>query len=70
MLFQVAGDSGSNDIKVFNAIDMTLKKNLQGHRGHVTGLVFRKDSPSLYSASEDRCVKVWNMTDMVYVETL
>lgn len=68
--FLVAGDVGSKDIKVFNAETMIFIKNLQGHRGYVTGLVFRKDTLTLYSAADDRSVKVWNLDDMAYVESL
>lgn len=36
----------------------------------VSALVFRKDTHTLYSASMDRCVKVWDLDDMAYVESL
>ncbi|XP_031831531.1 U3 small nuclear riboprotein factor 55K [Nomia melanderi] len=68
--FLVVGDTGCKDIKVFCANTLSHIKNLQGHKGSVTGLVFRKDTHALYSASEDRCVKVWNLDDMAYVESL
>ncbi|XP_015122439.1 U3 small nucleolar RNA-interacting protein 2 [Diachasma alloeum] len=68
--FLVAGDSGSKEIRVFNVEDLKPLKNLQGHRGAVTGLVFRRDTHTLYSSSEDRSVKVWNLDDMTYVESL
>lgn len=68
--FLVAGDSGCKEIKVFSGDDLKHLKNLQGHRGSVTGLVFRRDTHTLYSASEDRSVKVWNLDDMAYVESL
>lgn len=68
--FLVAGNSGSKDIKVFSAEDLKFIKNLQGHRDVVTGLAFRRDTHTLYSASADRSVKVWNLDDMVYVESL
>lgn len=45
-------------------------KELQGHRDTISGLVFRKNTHTLYSASMDRCVKVWNLDDMAYVESL
>ncbi|KAK0168629.1 hypothetical protein PV327_002407 [Microctonus hyperodae] len=67
--FLVAGDSGSKNIKVFNGEDLKLIKNLQGHRGVVTCVVFRRDTHTLYSASEDRILKVWNLDDMAYVES-
>lgn len=34
------------------------------------GLSFRKGTHQLYSASHDRCVKVWNVAENAYVETL
>ncbi|XP_015609641.1 U3 small nucleolar RNA-interacting protein 2 isoform X2 [Cephus cinctus] len=68
--FLVVGDTASKDIKIFSGDDLSHIKNLQGHRGPVTGLVFRKDTHTLYSASEDRSVKVWNLDDMAYVESL
>ncbi|XP_033334240.2 U3 small nuclear riboprotein factor 55K [Megalopta genalis] len=68
--FLVVGDSGCKDIKVLCADTMNHIKNLQGHRGSVTGLVFRKNTHTLYSASEDRSVKIWNLDDMAYVESL
>ncbi|KAF7391129.1 hypothetical protein HZH66_009609 [Vespula vulgaris] len=68
--FLVVGDGGCKDIKVFCGESLNLLKNLQGHRGIITGLIFRKDTHTLYSASEDRSVKVWNLDDMAYVESL
>ncbi|XP_078048603.1 U3 small nuclear riboprotein factor 55K [Augochlora pura] len=68
--FLVVGDNGCKDIKVLCADTLNHIKNLQGHRGSVTGLIFRKDTHTLYSASEDRSVKVWNLDDMAYVESL
>ncbi|CAL7936460.1 unnamed protein product [Xylocopa violacea] len=68
--FLVAGDSGCKHVKVFCGDTLNLIKNLQGHRDIVTGLVFRKDTHTLYSTSNDRSVKVWNLDDMAYVESL
>ncbi|CAK9826238.1 U3 small nucleolar RNA-interacting protein 2 [Anthophora retusa] len=68
--FLAVGDSGCKEVKVFCGDTLNHIKNLQGHRGSVTGLVFRKDTHTLYSASEDRCVKVWSLDDMAYVESL
>jgi len=55
---------------VFSGDTLEHIKNLQGHRGLVSGLVFRKGTLTLYSAYEDRSVKVWNLDDMAYVESL
>lgn len=68
--FLVVGDGGCKEIKVFSGESLNFLKNLQGHRDIVTGLVFRKDTHTLYSASDDRSVKVWNLDDMAYVESL
>lgn len=34
------------------------------------GLAFRRNSHQLFSASQDRSVKLWNIDEMTYVETL
>ncbi|KAL0107025.1 hypothetical protein PUN28_015525 [Cardiocondyla obscurior] len=68
--FLVVGDAGCKDIKVLSGDTFDHIKNLQGHRGPVSGLVFRKNTHTLYSASDDRSVKVWNLDDMAYVESL
>jgi len=33
-------------------------------------LVFRRNSHQLFSSSQDRSVKIWNIDEMAYVETL
>ena len=42
----------------------------KGHRSPVSGLAFRIGTHTLYSCSHDRSVKVWNLDEMAYVETL
>lgn len=37
---------------------------------HVQGLCFRKGKNQLYSASWDRTIKVWNIDERAYIETL
>ena len=49
---------------------MQLLKTFGGHRGPVSGLAFRKEFHQLFSGSFDRSVKVWNLDEMSYVETL
>ncbi|KAL4823849.1 hypothetical protein H8958_009783 [Nasalis larvatus] len=41
-----------------------------GHRDAVSGLAFRRGTHQLYSTSHDRSVKVWNVAENSYVETL
>merc|ERR1712083_1253969 len=42
----------------------------RGHRDAVSGLVFRRGTHTLYSASWDRSVKIWSVDERAYVETL
>ena len=42
----------------------------KGHRSPVSGLAFRRGSHTLFSCSHDRSVKLWNLDEMVFVETL
>ncbi len=41
-----------------------------GHRAAITSLSFRCNTRQLFSGSHDRTVKVWNMDEMCYIETL
>lgn len=49
---------------------MEILKTFRGHRDSISGLAFRKKTHTLYSCSFDRAVKVWNLDEMAYVETL
>ncbi|XP_015786788.1 U3 small nucleolar RNA-interacting protein 2 [Tetranychus urticae] len=57
-------------INIWNTNDMTFLHKFTGHRGEVTGLVFRRSAHTLYSCAADKQVKVWNVDDLCYVETL
>mmetsp|Transcript_36191 Transcript_36191/g.76064 ORF Transcript_36191/g.76064 Transcript_36191/m.76064 type:complete len:539 (+) Transcript_36191:153-1769(+) len=43
---------------------------LAGHKKAVTSLAFRSRSLDLYSGSEDRCIRRYDLNAMTYVETL
>lgn len=43
---------------------------LQGHRGGITCLAFKRASLQLFSGSNDRTVKVWSLDSLSYIETL
>jgi ribosomal RNA-processing protein 9 len=42
----------------------------KGHKGPVTSLSFRTQSLQLFSGSEDRCIRHYNLEQMAYIETL
>lgn len=67
---QVAGDAASKEVQIYSGDELNHIKSLQGHRGPISGVVFRRDTHTLYSASDDRSVKVWNLDDMAYVESM
>ncbi|KAL7538802.1 hypothetical protein ACHAXR_008795 [Thalassiosira sp. AJA248-18] len=43
---------------------------LEGHKKAVTSLAFRSRTLDLYSGSEDRCIRRYDLNAMTYVETL
>jgi ribosomal RNA-processing protein 9 len=43
---------------------------MEGHKKPVTALAFRSRSLDLYSGSEDRCIRRYDLNAMTYVETL
>ena len=63
-----------NCVKIFDS--RTLGKSnsalttMEGHKKPVTALAFRSRSLDLYSGSEDRCIRRYDLNAMTYVETL
>lgn len=45
-------------------------KSFEGHKGAVTSLCFRTNTHQLFSTSEDRCIRHYNLDEMMYIETL
>lgn len=77
------GDKSEEDDKVQNDSDPMVQTILEGgnrekgiatvftaHRGPVTALAFQVGAMTLFSASADRTVKVWNIDQLAYVDTL
>lgn len=60
----------SHKIYIYDPATLKRVHTFEGHRGAVTGLVFRRDAHQMFSCSDDRSVKVWSLDEMVYVETL
>ena len=47
-----------------------LIQTFEGHKGPITALAFRSKSLQLFSGSEDRCIRHFNLDEMAYIETL
>ncbi|CAG7835564.1 unnamed protein product [Allacma fusca] len=67
--FLVTGDMDSK-IVIWNPNTMKRIHIFGGHRKPIRGLVFRKNTHTLYSASDDKSVRIWSLDEMGYVETL
>ena len=70
---QLLATAGTNKhIQVFDLRDRPGRHVtcFPGHRDTVTGLAFRQGTRTLFSCSTDRCVKIWSLDDMAYVDTL
>lgn len=66
--YVVSGDELCN-VHVWD-INLRHLHTFKGHKGAVRGVVFRRDTHTLYTCSDDRSVKVWSLDEMSYVETL
>ena len=67
--FLASGDDGRL-IHIWNPKTFELLRTFRGHRDAISGLAFRKKSHTLFSCSLDRAIKIWNLDEMTYVETL
>lgn len=47
-----------------------LATTFEGHKGPVTALAFRSQSLQLFSGSNDRCIRHYNLDEQAYIETL
>ena len=47
-----------------------IVSSFRGHRDTIARLAFRQGTYELFSASYDRTIKIWSLSDQVYVETL
>ncbi|KAI5706382.1 hypothetical protein M8J76_000001 [Diaphorina citri] len=63
-----SGDNNSN-IKLWSS-SLEHLHTFTGHKAPITGLAISFECDTLYSSSNDRSIKVWNIEDRAYVETL
>ena len=59
---RIAGKGGSGGAAVATTFS--------GHKGPITSLSFRPGTLQLFTASDDRCLRHYNLEEMAYVETL
>ncbi len=58
-------DNKKNDFEIHG-----LATTFEGHKGPVTALAFRSKSLQLFSGSDDRCIRHYNLQELTYIETL
>lgn len=58
------------DIRTLGKATASPITTLEGHKKAVTALAFRNRTLDLYSGSEDRCIRRYDLNAMTYVETL
>lgn len=66
--FAASGDTQCN-IKLWSD-ELKHLHTFTGHKAAITGLAISFECDTLYSSSNDRSIKVWNVEDRAYVETL
>ncbi|XP_047529303.1 U3 small nucleolar RNA-interacting protein 2 [Vanessa atalanta] len=66
----LATSDSSPNIQIWDPHTLKHIHTFKGHKDVVVGLVFRKNTHDLYSASKDRSVRIWSLDEMAYVETL
>lgn len=69
MFFQASGDKDGY-IHIWEAETLQHLKTFKKHRKTVSGLAFRVGTHTLFSASHDRMVMVWDLDVMAFVENL
>ncbi|KAF2015927.1 hypothetical protein BU24DRAFT_422237 [Aaosphaeria arxii CBS 175.79] len=67
--FLATGDETARLI-IWDAETLTLRKVFTQHRAAVTSLSFRRGTEQLFSASADRTIKIWSLSELAYIETL
>ena len=66
----LAAGGGDAMVHIFDPQTGEHLKAFPGHKDAITGLVFREGTHELFSASLDRCIKIWSLEEMAYIDTL
>lgn len=57
-------------IKVWDVRESKSIGTLKGHKGAITGLKFQLNGESLVSCSEDKSLKMWDIGERSFLDTL
>jgi len=74
---EIAKDSYSSyeygQIRIYNWVDSIQKECthvLKGHKSHIRSLILSEDKTSLISCSDDKTIKIWNLSNYTWIKTL
>jgi len=60
-------------IRIYNWVDSIQKECthvLKGHTSNIFGLILSEDKTTLFSGSEDKTIKIWNLSNYTCIKTL
>lgn len=66
----LAAGGGSRAVHIWDVRSNQCITSFSSHKDAVSGLAFREGEPTLFSASFDRTIKIWSLSEMAYVDTL
>jgi len=66
----LAAGGGSRAVHIWDVRTSQCIKSFASHKDSISSLAFREGEPTLYSASFDRTIKIWSLSEMAYVDTL